>query len=103
MTQTMIRSCVMAAVLAAAAPALAGPAANSESLVISTSGINVATPAGQQALQHRVDTAIDRLCSAEVFATIDADAMEECRDAVHAEVQPQIKAVLLRTSLVALN
>jgi UrcA family protein len=103
MTAPMIRTAIATALLAMAAPAFADPAANSEKLVINTSGLNLATPAGQQALNERLDSAIERMCSAEVFASIDYDAMDECRTAVRAEVQPQIRAMLPATTLAALR
>jgi UrcA family protein len=103
MTAPMIRTAIATALLAVAAPALADPAANSEKLVINTSGLNLATPAGQRALEQRIDSAIERMCSDEVFATIDYDAMDECRTATRAEVQPQIKAMMPAATLVALR
>lgn len=101
MTAAMIRTALATAVLAMAVPALANPADGDDRLVISTSGLNLATPAGQQALEQRLDSAIERLCSAQVFATIDYNAMDECRTAVRAEVQPQIKAMLPAQTVVA--
>jgi UrcA family protein len=104
MTVPMIRTAVATALLALAAPAFAEPAAVTEKLVISTSGLDLATYSGQQALEHRVSNAIDRLCSAEVFASAEpATAMDDCRDAVRAEVQPQIKAMLPVNTVVALR
>jgi UrcA family protein len=99
MTGPIIRPLVAAALLAIAAPAFASE--TSEKLVISTSGIDLATYAGQKALEHRVNNAIDRLCESQVFASPNAYALEDCRDDLRAEVQPQVKAVLLRTSVVA--
>ena len=102
MTATMIRTALAAALVAMTAPALANPAVSTEKLVINANGLNLATASGQQALNQRVDAAIDQLCSAQVFASIDYNAMDECRSAVRAEVQPQIKA-LLPATVVALR
>lgn len=104
MTVPMIRAAVATALLALAAPAFADPATATEKLVINTAGLDLATYSGQQALERRVSNAIDRLCSAEVFATAGpSTAMEDCRDAVRAEVQPQIKAMLPAPTVVALR
>jgi UrcA family protein len=101
MTVSIIRPLVATALLAFAAPTFASPAQDTEKLVISTAGINLATPAGQRVLAHRVNAAIDQLCNAETFATADGyDALNDCRDEVRAEVQPQLKAVMTSSSTV---
>jgi UrcA family protein len=102
MMRTMIRPLVAAALFAAGVPALANPAEGMERLVISTSGIDLSTPAGQKALDRRLEIAIYRLCDTQVLATLeDANAMDACRADIRAEVQPQVKAALLRTNSVA--
>jgi UrcA family protein len=100
----MIRAAVATALLALSGPAFADPAADTDRLVISTSGLDLATASGQQALVRRVNAAIDQLCSADVFASAaPATAMDDCRDAVRAEVQPQLKAMLPARTVVALR
>jgi UrcA family protein len=101
-----MKTIIIGAALASAplaVPALAQAPAQTETLVINTAGLNLATPAGQQALSHRVDAAIEKLCSAQVFATIDYDAMDECRAAVRAEVEPQLKAAAPAGAIIALR
>lgn len=100
MTGTIIRPLLAAALLAASAPALAGQDEGSAKLAISTSGIDLATPAGRQALERRVDNAINRLCGSNDLGTREeAEAIAACRLETRAEVQPQVDAMLMRTSL----
>jgi UrcA family protein len=104
MTVSIVRPLVAAALLAVAAPAFANQPAGVERLVISTSGLDLSTTTGQAALERRVGLAIDRLCESQVFATVEsADALAECRAQTRAEVQPQIKAALVRTNSVAMQ
>jgi UrcA family protein len=99
MTGTMIRPLVAAALLAFAAPAFADQAVASAKLAISTSGIDLSTPAGRKALERRVDNAISRLCGYAVLGTREeAEELEACRLEARAEVEPQLQALLLRTS-----
>jgi UrcA family protein len=91
---------LLAATLLAAAPALANQDEGSAKLAISTSGIDLATPQGQEALQRRVDNAIARLCGTNDLGTREeAEAIAACRAETRAEVQPQVDAMLMRASL----
>ena len=74
----------------------------SAKLAISTNGIDLATPEGRKALDRRVDNAINRLCGSNVLGTREeAEAVAACRAETRAEVQPQVDAMLLRTSVMA--
>jgi UrcA family protein len=100
MAAKMIRPMLAVSLLAMAAPALADQDDGSARLAISTSGIDLATPQGQQALQRRVDNAINRLCGSNTLGTREeAEAIAACRAETRAEVQPQVDAMLMRASL----
>lgn len=101
MTGNFIRPLLAATLLAAAVPALANQNDGSAKLAISTSGIDLSTPAGRKALERRVDNAINRLCGSNDLGTREeAEAIEACRAETRAEVQPQVDAMLQRVSLV---
>lgn len=100
MTGFIIRPLLAATLLAMAVPVLADQGEGSAKLAISTSGIDLSTPAGRKSLERRVDNAINRLCGSNDLGTREeANAIEACRAETRAEVRPQVDAMLMRASL----
>ena len=99
---------LMAAALAAAtlaAPALAAPGYEQGQVRVQTADLDLATAAGQRALERRVEMALTRLCGMPVFHTRDElDALDACRADALKAAAPQIDAARARQAVtVAVN
>ncbi len=100
MTGTILRPLVAAALLAIAAPAFAEPVDNSANVTINTAGIDLTSANGRQALDRRVQNAINAICGAPIYGTREeAEDLRACRDETRAAVQPQVQAMLLRANV----
>jgi UrcA family protein len=100
MTGTTIRPLVAAALLALAAPAFAEPAYSNAKVTIDASGIDLTSATGRQALDRRVQNAINAICGAPVYGTREeAEDLRTCRSETRATVQPQVQAMLLRANV----
>ncbi|WP_426165497.1 UrcA family protein [Sandarakinorhabdus sp. DWP1-3-1] len=83
--------------LGMAAPAVATPVADQDSIRIDTSNIDLGSETGRQALERRVERAVKAVCGAPVFGTLDEEAeLRACREERRAAVAPQLRALLAR-------
>nr|WP_310522724.1 UrcA family protein [Polymorphobacter sp.] len=100
MTGYFVRSMVTAAMLVSAVPALAEATFWSAQVKVDYSGLNLASPSGRQAFDHRIDAAIRTMCGAPVFGTRDeAEALQACHVEARTAAEPQVKAVLARANM----
>lgn len=79
-----------------AAPALAGPE-KGESLKISTSGLDLATPEGQKMLDQRIERAAKSVCKADQVRTgtrTKSHASKECMKQARASAKSQVAAMI---------
>ena len=96
----IIRPLVTAALLAFAAPAFADLADSSARVTISTSDIDLTSAKGREALDRRVQSAVNRICGTPILGTREeAEALGTCRTETRAAVQPQVQTMLLRASV----
>ncbi len=100
MTGTILRPLVATALLAFAAPAFADPVDSSATVKINTSGLDLTSASGRQALDRRVQNAINAICGAPIYGTREeAEELRACRTETRAAVQPQVQAMLLRANV----
>ena len=100
MTVAIIRPLVATALLALAAPAFAEPSYSAERVTITTSGIDLGSASGRQALDRRVQNTVNAICGAPVFGTREeAEELRACRASTRAEAEPQVQAVLARMTV----
>ena len=95
----IIRPLVATALLALAAPALAAPAYSTARVTVDTRGIDLGSASGRQALDRRVQNAVNAMCGTPVFGTREeAEELRACRIATRAEAEPQVQAMLARVT-----
>lgn len=100
MTAAIIRPLVATALLALAAPAFSEPSYSIAKVTIDTRGIDLGSASGRQALDRRVEHAVNAICGAPVFGTHEeAEELRACRSATRAEAEPQVRAVLARMTM----
>lgn len=63
-------------------------------LAVSTRGLDLTTPEGQQALDQRVNRAVRRVCSSSSYSALWSD--RDCRRDARAGAEPQIRAAIDR-------
>ena len=94
----VIRGAVVALMLAAAAPsARADGDDDSNTVVVSTHGMNLASLQGQAELGRRIERAARRVCQdGEIAHLAERRAYEECHDGAIAGAQRQIRVLIAK-------
>ena len=77
---------------ATAAPAVAQSVADPPRMVVNYTDLNLTTPAGRAALQHRLDNAVDQVCASrpDVRELGKQAAYESCRKQAWDSIRPQL-------------
>lgn len=93
----MIRRSMILAVLPLALVAAAAPQSQDgeRSATVSTAGLDLRTPAGETALDRRIDRAIDMMCRANGTRGLNAVQGElRCRETARASAAPQVASAV---------
>lgn len=95
----------LAATLAAAAFTASSPAAaQTDSVTIGYGDLNLASRAGRQVLDRRIDGAADQLCGAFAPLELKANALSRaCRADVFAEARAQLARVIVDDQLASIT
>lgn len=95
MTGTYKLPLVAMALLSIGAPALSAPSHSTASITVDYTGIDISTPDGARTLERRVESAIRKMCGAQILGTRDeADALRLCRSEAQAAVAPALKTLI---------
>ncbi len=96
----IVASIAAAVLVTISAPVLAEPSLSTDRISVSYDDIDISTAHGQVQLQNRIKVAIRDLCGEPAFGTRDeAEMLRQCRDEAHANVEPQLRAILNATSV----
>ena len=90
-----MRKSIVAVIAALAATGLAAPAtAEEQSVVVSYADLNVASPAGAQALDRRIAAAVEKVCiKPELRDLKGMTAWEECKAAALTDAMEQLSTL----------